>query len=107
MKNINVKESRGQSRRRLERRSGCRRVIKYAFGSEQWVKAVQSSYILWPKLDRRESDRRFSGRRKTERRVERIQYQSRIRRQRVRKQSLHQSMLTAEEKKMLNDLNHR
>jgi hypothetical protein len=102
VKSINVKESRGQSRRRLERRSDCRRVIKYAFGSEQWVEAVQSSYILWPKLERRES-----GRRKTERRIERIHYQSRIRRQRVRKQSLHQSMLTAEEKKMLNDLNRR
>lgn len=107
MKNINVIEARGQSRRRIERRSGCRRAIKYAFGSEQWVKAVQSSYILWPKEDRRNSDRRFSSRRETERRVGRIQYQSRTRRQRVRKQSIHQSMLTAEEKKMLSDLNRR
>lgn len=107
MNNIRAIDSRNSSRRRNERRNGCRRVIKYDFGCNQWLKAVQSSYILWPKQDRRIDERRSLNRRFAERRVERLQYRHSTRRQKVSKQYSQQPMLTAEEKKMLNDLNHR
>jgi hypothetical protein len=42
MKTSNTSDSRYKSRRIEERRRGCRRLIKHAFGTEQWIKAVQS-----------------------------------------------------------------
>lgn len=107
MKNFNLTELRSRSRRHHERRDGCRRVIKHTFGSEQWIKEVQSNYILWPKQDRRSEERRSGSRRISERRLDLVQYRSRVRRQRMLKQYMKQPMLTNEEKKMLNDLNRR
>ena len=107
MEKVNRVDNRDDSRRQQERRTGCRRIIKFRFGSEQWVKAVQSSYVLWPKQDRRLGERRYLSRRVSERRSDVKQYRSRLRRQRALKQYIQQPILTAEEKKLLNDLNRR
>ena len=36
-------------RRMAERRKSSRRIIKAEFGSDKWVRAIQASYVLWPK----------------------------------------------------------
>jgi hypothetical protein len=107
MKTSNTSDSRYKSRRIEERRRGCRRLIKHAFGTEQWIKAVQSTYLLWPKEERRTDERRSVSRRLAERRVEVSQYRNRTRRPRILKQYIQQPMLTAEEKALLNELNKR
>lgn len=61
--------SRQHSRRIEERRSHCRRVIYYPFGSDEWVHAISDSYLLWPKEDRRHEERRYLSRRHLERRL--------------------------------------
>jgi hypothetical protein len=61
--------SRRHSRRIEERRNHCRREIAYAFGSDDWVRVIKSSYVLWPKTDRRNQERRYLSRRNLERRL--------------------------------------
>jgi hypothetical protein len=107
MKTSNTSDSRYKSRRIEERRCGCRRLIKHAFGTEQWIKTIQSTYILWPKEERRAGERRSASRRLAERRFEVSQSKNRTRRPRMLKQYIQQPMLTAEEKALLNELNKR
>lgn len=104
MKNLHAGEARDKSRRSVERRHACRRTIKHAFGSEQWVKAIQTKYVLWPKLDRRVDERRCASRRIADRRAHHP-YRNRTRRQRVLQRYTRHPVLTDEEKKMLNSLN--
>ena len=50
-KNANLDEYRDKVRRMAERRKSSRRIIKAEFGSDKWVRAIQASYVLWPKED--------------------------------------------------------
>jgi hypothetical protein len=94
--------SRQHSRRIEERRNHCRREIEYAFGSEKWIQVLKSSYLLWPKIDRREQERRDLSRRNLERRVRLQTYR------RPQHRSLQDHIeihgLTADEKNMIEAL---
>lgn len=100
-------EFRDKTRRSLERRQRVRRVIRAAFGSDKWIAAIQSNYVLWPKQDRRDSERRSVDRRWAERRTQLRAHRRRPFRQRVLDKAIRSQTLTAEERSMLNDLNNR
>tara|TARA_R110001606_G_scaffold395664_1_gene568355 strand:- start:37476 stop:37808 length:333 start_codon:yes stop_codon:yes gene_type:complete len=97
-----------KNRRREERRSYYRRVIKHAFGTEKWVQAVRSSYAFWPKQDRRSLERRSLTRRMVERRtrLRKYNHHAALGQQKLRNYRQSQ-MLTEEERKMLNELSRR
>lgn len=61
--------SRQNSRRIEERRNHCRRENGYAFGSDDWIRSLKESYLLWPKEERRQHERRYISRRHLERRA--------------------------------------
>jgi hypothetical protein len=107
MKNLNPIDTRDQCRRVEERRNHSRRLIKYPFGSAKWVEAVQSTYIMWPREDRRDQDRRIVSRRRNERRNVLHAYRRRSRHQRMMDRTIRSQALTIEERNMLNDLNRR
>ncbi len=96
-----------KNRRREDRRSNSRRIIKYAFGSDKWVLVVRSSYTFWPKEDRRAQERRSITRRMVERRIQLRKYRRNPLRQRVLGKHHQSQMLSEEERKMLNDLSRR
>ncbi len=98
-------EYRDKTRRTIERRKHVRRVIRAAFGSDKWVEAIQSNYVLWPKQDRRDSERRNVDRRWAERRVHLNATRRRPFRRRILDKAIRNQTLTAEERSMLNDLN--
>jgi len=98
----NSTSSRHNHRRIEERRNHCRRTITYPFGSDEWVHAVNESYFLWPKEDRRHLERRYDSRRHIERRMRLQNYRS------LRPLTLNDYIrrqgLTAEEKDMIEGL---
>jgi len=98
----NSTSSRHNHRRIEERRNHCRRTITYPFGSDKWVHAVNESYFLWPKEDRRHLERRYDSRRHIERRMRLQNYR------RPAHLSLHEQIqrngLTEAEKNMLDGL---
>lgn len=96
-----------RNRRRKERRQYARRIFKHAFGSDKWVQVVRSSYVFWPKEDRRFQERRIVTRRMAERRTRLRKYRRHAIRQQTLRNHLQSQMLTEEERKMLNDLNRR
>jgi hypothetical protein len=96
-----------KSRRRAERRQYYRRILKHAFGSDKWVQVVRSSYVFWPKEDRRFQERRSLTRRMVERRAQLRKYCRPALRQQPLRTHLQGRMLSEEERKMLNDLNRR
>ena len=96
-----------KNRRREDRRQFFRRIIKYAFGTDKWIEVVRSSYVFWPKQDRRFDERRTITRRMVERRTLLRKYRSHAFRQQTLRKHLQSQMLTEEERKMLNDLNRR
>lgn len=96
-----------KNRRREERRSYSRRIIKHAFGSDKWVRVVRSSYVFWPKEDRRFQERRSVTRRMVERRTRLRKYRHHAFRQEALRNHAQSQMLTEEERKMLDDLSRR
>ncbi len=92
-------DPRRKNRRKTERRAKERRVISYPFNSPEWIKEIQSAYLLWPKVDRRVSDRRCDPRRQNHRRTNSI---TDLDSGRPLKKGY--EILTHEEKKMLNEL---
>jgi hypothetical protein len=100
-------EYRDKMRRTTERRQRVRRVIRAAFGSDKWIAAIQSSYVLWPKQERRDRERRSIDRRWAERRTQLRALRRRPYRQRIIDKVIRSQTLTAEERSMLNDLNNR
>jgi hypothetical protein len=88
----------GSNRRRTERRYRERRLLTHAFGSPDWITAIQQDYLLWPKHERRVQCRRVE-RRKNYRRTSNADIADRS----ISKQGLY-SLLTQEEKQMLNAL---
>jgi len=60
---INSIKARNNNRRKNQRRGHSRRVIPYAFGSEEWLNKIKKYYLLWPKKDRRQQERRCLNRR--------------------------------------------
>jgi hypothetical protein len=96
-----------KNRRREERRQYFRRILKHAFGSDKWVEVVRSSYVFWPKEDRRFQERRSVTRRMVERRTLLRKYRRHALRQHPLRNYLQGQMLSEEERKMLNDLNRR
>lgn len=96
-----------KNRRREDRRQYFRRLIKHAFGSDKWVAVVRSSYVFWPKEDRRFQERRSVTRRIVERRTLLRKYRRHALRQLPLRSYLQGQMLSEEERKMLNDLNRR
>jgi hypothetical protein len=96
-----------KSRRREERRQYYRRILKHAFGSDKWVQVVRSSYVFWPKEDRRCQERRSVTRRMVERRTLLRKYRRHAFQQPSMRNHLQGQMLTEEERRMLNDLNRR
>ena len=98
---------RDKNRRREERRRYPRRIIKHAFGSDKWVQVVMSSYVFWPKQDRRSQNRRSVTRRMVERRITVRKYRRHALRQSTLKNHLQNQMLTEEERKMLSELSRR
>lgn len=105
MESVNTNENRGNNRRLMERRSYNRRVIKYAFGSEQWLKNIQLDYLLWPKTDRRQGERRLTCRRILERRIKFMPHRRKSFSSGRGRQSFNKHILTTEERRMLKDLN--
>ncbi|MCF6203032.1 MAG: hypothetical protein L3J59_05070 [Methylococcaceae bacterium] len=91
-------DPRKKNRRRAERRAKERRVITYAFGSPEWINAIQKDYLLWPKEDRRGKDRRNNSRRQGKRRTKNAAIPEST------NTSQMYSLLTTEEKQMLNEL---
>lgn len=98
------KTARNKNRRRDERRHQSRRTINYSFGSEKWVQTVQTTYLFWPKEDRRGQDRRDVTRRKVERRTRLKAHLHTGFRHQVQRQYFQNKMLTEDEKQMLNEL---
>lgn len=96
--------ARDTNRRNIERRSHIRRVIPHAFGSEQWVTAIQADYLLWPRSDRRHGERRLESRRVLERRAQLGKYRRKSLRHTSRRPGVEKHILTAEEKSMLREL---
>jgi hypothetical protein len=96
-----------KSRRKEERRQYYRRIFKHAFASDKWLEVVRSSYVFWPKEDRRFQERRSVTRRIVERRILLRKYRRHALRQQPLRNHLQGQMLTEEERKMLNDLNRR
>ncbi len=93
-------DSRKQPRRKNERRHTERRKITEPFGSPEWLEAVQKDYYMWPKYDRRHNDRRSHERRQNPRRQRNIPHKLPA----MLLQPSLDSLLTEEEKQMLNDL---
>lgn len=95
--------SRQDSRRVEARRINCRRVNRYSFGSDKWIRVIKASYLLWPKVDRRQRERRYLSRRDLERRILLRNYHRNARyltlNEKIRRQGL-----TREEKNMIYDL---
>ncbi len=91
-------DPRKKNRRRTERRAKERRVIVHPFGSQEWISAIQKDYLLWPKKDRRGKDRRNNSRRQGKRRVKNTAIPESTNSNQM------YSLLTTEEKKMLNEL---
>ncbi|BCG64062.1 MAG: hypothetical protein methR_P1828 [Methyloprofundus sp.] len=87
------------NRRSTERRYSERRLIAHTFGSPDWIAAIQQDYLLWPKHERRRQCRRSIERRKNYRRTSHVGIADRS----INRQELH-SLLTQEEKQMLNEL---
>lgn len=104
MQSQNSYDARDKSRRITERRKHARRVIEHAFGSEQWVKAIQSDYLLWPKADRRSGERRLNNRRMIERRAQLGRYRRKSFRPNTTRHTFDKPILSAEEKSLLRDL---
>ncbi len=100
-------EYRDKARRIDERRRYTRRLVTAAFGSDKWVEAIQSNYVLWPKQDRRSSERRNVDRRWAERRSQLRAYRRKAFRQRIMDKQMPSHTLTTEERNMLNDLYNR
>lgn len=98
---------RDRSRRRDERRRYSRRIIKHAFASDKWIEVVRSSYVFWPKDDRRSQERRNVMRRMVERRARLQKHRLHSLRQQMLTRHLQSPILTEEERKMLNELNRR
>ncbi|MDF1589629.1 MAG: hypothetical protein P1P93_10870 [Gammaproteobacteria bacterium] len=98
---------RKENRRIQERRTGSRRIIKHAFGSEAWKQAVQAAYVFWPKQDRRVHERRTRARRVAERRTGLTNYRRYSQRQLDLRRNGHGQRLTSEEINMLTELNSR
>lgn len=65
-----VDSLRKNTRRDSTRRSGERRVILHAFGSEEWLAMIKELYFFWPKKDQRVKARREKDRREVERRLD-------------------------------------
>mgnify|MGYP006077434365 CR=1 FL=1 len=109
MDNLDLVDFRDKCRRVDERRAVSRRLIKHPFGSAKWIQAVQTSYLLWPKEDRRINDRRCASRRMAERRMQihKPRRQTTYQRQRALNKNIHKPLLTAEEIRMLRDLTRR
>jgi len=96
-----------KNRRREERRRAPRRLIKHAFASDKWVQVVRSSYVFWPKEDRRSLERRSVTRRMVERRTLLQKHRRHVIRQQTIRKHFQSQILTDDERKMLNDLNRR
>ncbi len=92
-------DPRQKNRRKTERRAKERRVVTHPFNSPEWVKEIESAYLLWPKVDRRMKDRRCEPRRQNHRRTSSI---SDLELGRALKKGY--EILTHEEKQMLNEL---
>jgi hypothetical protein len=107
MNNLNSVDFRDKCRRVEERRIVSRRIINHPFGSAKWIKAVQTSYLLWPKEDRRIDDRRSVSRRMTERRIQIHKPRRRTTHQRTLNEHIQKPLLTAEEIRMLRELSRR
>ncbi len=60
-----------KTRRKRSRRFEERRDISFPFKSEEWVNALENrkEYVLWPVMNRRETNRRNGERRTLERRL--------------------------------------
>jgi len=90
---------RAKTRREAERRLRERRENIFKFGSLEWRNIIQREYLLWPKRDRRLLDRRSLGRRQMPRRVK-----NGVRTNRPARSQNLSSLLTNEERDMLNEL---
>jgi len=107
MNNLDSVDFRDKCRRVEERRVVSRRIIRHPFGSTKWIQAVQTYYLLWPKEDRRIDDRRCASRRMAERRIQIHKPRRRARYQRTLNEHIQRPLLTAEEIRMLRELNKR
>ncbi len=94
-----VANNREKTRREAERRSVERRENIFEFGSLEWRQVVQQEYLLWPKRDRRQIERRSLGRRTIVRRVKNSGRNNSF----IKPKNL-ATLLTNEEKQMLNEL---
>ena len=99
----------GDENRIVDRRCHTRRILPYAFGTPEWVDAVQQAYAFWPRQDRRNQERRVVTRRTLERAVgeDTAKYRQLSMRRRIRRQQPETNMLSVEEIEMLQDLNNR
>lgn len=104
MNNLNPVDFRDNYRRTEERRVVSRRLISHPFGSKKWIKALQKSYLMWPKEDRRLQDRRYASRRMAERRTHIDQTRRRTTQQRTLHEYIQKPLLTTEEISMLKEL---
>jgi hypothetical protein len=86
------------TRRKDDRRSEERRTINYPFGSKEWLENISNHYLVWPKYDRRDGSRREHERRSADRRQRQLLKQHRV------DQDYLQSVLTREERIMIQDL---
>ena len=80
------------------RRVKERRVVPYAFGSDEWVENIKINYYVWPKFERRQSNRRSEDRRAFDRRHKQL-----IERQQTERKSAG-TLLTHEELKLIEEL---
>lgn len=63
-----MKTTKSSLRRQQNRRQQERRNLNLKFNSPEWIEYMQSHFLLWPKMDRRQRERRSSDRRASERR---------------------------------------
>lgn len=104
---LNITDYRETNRRVAERRYHKRRVIPHAFGTAEWIQAVQQAYVFWPRQDRRSQERRVAKRRGEERRIDVAKYRQLSLRRRIHRQTPQTQILSREERQMLHDLNNR
>lgn len=93
---INLRKSLRRSS--MTRRIKDRRTVPYQFGSPEWVENIKRNYLAWPKSNRREQDRRSDDRRLPDRRQSQIS-------ERIRSEKKYaRILLTAEERKLIEDM---
>lgn len=96
---MRIYNSRRRGRRSNEsRRKEERRTNNFLFGSAEWIENIQQFYLAWPKTDRRKQERRTTERRASDRR------QRQLNEQQFSQTKYSPSILTHEERMLIEDL---